>query len=192
MIYLEIFLSYLQIGFFSIGGGYAALPMVSSIVLDQRGWLSLQEFADMVTLSVMSPGTVAVNTATFVGFKLGGVFGAIVAVVGCMLPAFVIIILLSYLLERYSHLVFIDGIMGGIRPAVTGLIASAALSILFLSLFHTKTVHTIRSVDIVAVMIAVLSFFFARQRKTNPVLIILGAGVIGMVLYYLQTALFVA
>jgi len=121
-----------------------------------------------------------------VGFKLGGVPGAVVAVVACMLPAFFIIMLLSYLLNKFSHLAVVDGIMSGIRPAVTGLIASAALAILFLAFFQTKVLRDIRSVDVIAVVIAAGSFVLARWKKINPVLIILGAGVVGLGLYYLE------
>ncbi|NMC56281.1 MAG: chromate transporter [Eubacteriaceae bacterium] len=79
MIYLKLLWCYIQIGLFSIGGGYAALPMISSIVVDQKGWLSLKEFADMVTISIMAPGTVSLNTASFVGFKVGGLMGSVIS-----------------------------------------------------------------------------------------------------------------
>lgn len=189
MIYLQLFLSYFQIGLFSIGGGHAALPMVSSMLVDQRGWLTLKEFADMVTISIMAPGTVALNTATFVGFKMGGLLGAIVAVLSCILPAFVIIIILSYLFKKYCNLPVVNGILNGVRPAVTGLIASAGLTILFLALFDTRVITEIKSIDIIALFIAIVSFIMLKWKKLNPVLVIFIAGAMGIAAYGLQNIL---
>ncbi len=186
MIYLQLFLSYLQIGLFSIGGGHAALPMVSSMLVDQRGWLTLKEFADMVTLSIMAPGTVALNTATFVGFKMGGPLGAVISVISCILPAFIIVIILSYLFKKYCELPLINGILSGVRPAVTGLVASAGLTILFLALFDTRVITEINSIDIVALLIAIISFIMLKWKKLNPVLVIFMAGAMGVLAYGIQ------
>ena len=86
MIYLELFWSFFQVGLFSIGGGYAAMPLIQAQVVDQHGWLSLSEFIDVITISQMTPGPIGINSATFVGIKIAGIGGALVATLGCVLP----------------------------------------------------------------------------------------------------------
>ena len=87
MIYLQLFLSFLQIGMFSFGGGYAAMPFIQDQVVNLHHWLSLSEFTDLITISQMTPGPIAVNSATFVGLKIAGFLGAVVATLGCILPS---------------------------------------------------------------------------------------------------------
>lgn len=183
MIYLKLLWAYLQIGLFGIGGGYAALPMVSQIIVDQRAWLSLREFADMVTISIMAPGIFTLNTAAFVGFKVGGIFGGVVSTIACILPGFVIILIYSYLYKKYNNLPAVNGALFGIRPAVTGLVASAGLYILFLSVFNTREFSQIQSVDIISVFIVIISFVFLKWKKLNPILVIFIAGFIGVFAY---------
>ena len=95
MIYLQLFLSFLQIGAFSFGGGYAAMPLIQSEVVTRHGWLGMSEFTDLITISQMTPGPIAINSATFVGIKIAGVPGAVIATLGCILP--------SCLLSRELH-----------------------------------------------------------------------------------------
>ena len=87
MIYLQLFLSFLQVGMFSVGGGYAAMPLIQSQVVEQHGWLTMQEFTDLITIAEMTPGPIAVNSATFVGLRIAQVPGAIIATLGCITPA---------------------------------------------------------------------------------------------------------
>lgn len=95
MIYLQLFISFLQIGMFSFGGGYAAMPLIQGQVVTLHHWLSMEEFTDLITISQMTPGPIAVNSATFVGIKIAGIPGAIVATFGCILPSCVIVTLLA-------------------------------------------------------------------------------------------------
>lgn len=97
MIYLQLFWSFLQIGMFSFGGGYAAMPLIQEQVVNQNGWLSVAEFTDLVTISQMTPGPIAVNSATFVGIKIAGLPGALAATLGCILPSCVIVTGLAYI-----------------------------------------------------------------------------------------------
>ena len=87
MIYLQLFLSFLQVGAFSIGGGYAAMPLIQSQVVTSHGWLTMSEFTDLITIAEMTPGPIAVNSATFVGIRIAGVGGAVIATLGCILPS---------------------------------------------------------------------------------------------------------
>ena len=133
-IYLELLWSFFQIGLFSIGGGYAAMPLIQHQVVDLHGWLNMTQFADIVTISQMTPGPIAINSATFVGTRVAGLSGAIVATVGCVLPSCIIVLFLAFLYERYRGLGVVQGILAGLRPAVVALIASAGLSLLALAL----------------------------------------------------------
>jgi chromate transporter len=96
MIYLEIFLSFFQIGLFSFGGGYAALPLIEAQVLEIHNWLTVEEFADLLTISQMTPGPIAINASTFVGTKIAGLPGAVIATIGCVTPSCIIVLILSY------------------------------------------------------------------------------------------------
>ena len=129
MIYLQLLLSFLQIGLLSIGGGYAALPIIQSQVVDLHHWITMREFADILTISQMTPGPIAINGATFVGTKIAGLPGAIVASVGVVIPSFIIVLTLAFIYYKYRQLDTIQAVLKGLRPAVVALIASAGLSL---------------------------------------------------------------
>ena len=135
MVYIKLFLSFFQVGLFSFGGGFAALPLIQDQVVDVNKWLTLAEFTDLITISQMTPGPIAINAATFVGIRIAGVLGAIISTLGCILPSCIIVSLLGWLYFKYKNLPLMQGILGGLRPAVVALIASAGLSILILSIF---------------------------------------------------------
>ena len=97
MIYLELFISFLKIGAFSFGGGYAAMPLIESEVVSTHHWLSAAEFGDLITISQMTPGPIAINSATFVGIRIAGVFGALAATLGCTLPALILVTVIAWL-----------------------------------------------------------------------------------------------
>ena len=128
MIYLQLFLSFLKIGLFSFGGGYAALPLIQGQVVTAHGWLSTGEFTDLITISQMTPGPIAVNSATFVGIKIAGLFGAFVATLGCITPSCIIVTLLAWLYMKYRNLSAMQQILTSLRPAVVAMIASAGIT----------------------------------------------------------------
>ncbi|NLT13509.1 MAG: chromate transporter [Clostridiales bacterium] len=186
MIYLKLFWAFIQVGLFSIGGGYAALPLIQSQVVDTYGWLDMGEFADIITISQMTPGPIAINTATFTGTRIAGVPGAVVATLGCVLPSFVIVLIFAILYKKYKNLKYVRGVLGGLQPTVVGLIASAGLAIVVYALWNGGNASfSIGSVDLVALGLIAAGIFFVRKFKPNPVLIILGAGIIGGLLYSL-------
>ena len=133
MIYIELFWSFFQVGLFSIGGGLAALPLIQNQVVDLHNWLSLTEFTDLITISEMTPGPIAINSSTFVGTRIAGVPGALIATFGCVVPSCIIVMTLAWLYKKYKNLAVIQGVLEGLRPAVVALIASAGLSILILA-----------------------------------------------------------
>ena len=130
MILLKLFLSFLQIGAFSFGGGYAAMPLIQAQVVIKYGWLTMEEFTNLITIAEMTPGPIAVNSATFVGTKIAGVPGALVATMGCILPSCIIVTLIASLYLKYRNLSLMQGILRSLRPAVVAMIASAGISIL--------------------------------------------------------------
>ena len=103
MIYLQLFLSFLQVGMFSIGGGYAAMPLIQSQVVEKYAWLTMNEFTDLITIAEMTPGPIAVNSATFVGIRIAGFPGAVIATFGCIFPSCIIVSLLAYIYYRYKN-----------------------------------------------------------------------------------------
>ena len=125
MIYLQLFLSFLQIGALSFGGGYAAMPLIQAQIVTEHQWLSMSEFTDLVTIAEMTPGPIAVNSATFVGTKIAGVPGALVATAGCILPACILVTLIAKLYLKYRNIAVLQSVLGSLRPAVVAMIASA-------------------------------------------------------------------
>jgi len=151
MIYLELLWAFIQIGVCSFGGGYASLPLIQSIIVENHGWISSTEFVDITAISQMTPGPVGINAATFVGLRIGGVGGAIVATFGVVLPSCVIILTLAALYKKYSSLRGVQTVLGKVRPAAVSLIAGYGiplmLTVLFgvsifdWSLFHIEWLH---------------------------------------------------
>jgi chromate transporter len=184
MIYIQIFWSFFQIGLFSIGGGYAALPLIQNQVIDVHHWLNLEEFADLLTISQMTPGPIALNASTFVGTKVAGLIGAVIATVGCVTPSCIIVLALSYFYFKYKNLSTIQGILKGLRPAVVSLIASAGVSILLLSLFKTEEV-SLSNINFVSVIFVAVSLFILRKYKVDPIKVMIGTGIAGAIVYSL-------
>ncbi|MGL6197602.1 MAG: chromate transporter [Lachnospiraceae bacterium] len=186
MIYLQLFWSFFQIGLFSFGGGLAAMPLIQSQVVDIHGWLSLTEFTDLITISEMTPGPIAINSATFVGMQIAGIGGAVVSTLGCILPSCIIVSLLAWLYGKYKDLVVIKGVLAGLRPMVVALILSAGLSILVLSFWGLGGfTWDVSAINFIAVVLFLAGLFVLRKFKTNPIFIMLGCGVIGGVFYLL-------
>lgn len=179
---LQLFWSFFQIGLFSIGGGYASLPLIEHQVVDVHGWLTASQLTDIVTISQMTPGPIALNAATFVGTRIGGLPGAIVATLGCVLPSCIIVLALAWVYTKYKDLGLLRGILAGLRPAVVALIASAGLTILISALFVNDVLpHALSDVDGIAVVLFVLSLVILRKWKPDPILVMVGSGVIGAI-----------
>ena len=190
MIYLQLFLSFFQIGLFSFGGGYAAIPLIQQQIVDLHGWLSMEAFTDLITISEMTPGPIAINSATFVGLQVAGLPGALMGTLGLVMPSCLIVSLLSYLYKRYRDMSVMQGILGGIRPAVVAMIASAGVSILITAVWpNGLTAAWLSQIDIVAVIIFALSLVALRIWKPSPILIIVCSGAVGIILHLLGVSL---
>ena len=181
MIYLQLFLSFLQIGLFSIGGGYAAMPLIQNQVVELHPWLSMQEFTDLITIAEMTPGPIAVNSATFVGIRIAGLPGAIVATLGCITPALFLVSLLAWVYEHYKNLSVLQNVLACLRPVVVALIAGAGFSILKLVLFGDSA-PAWSSLNWPLGLVSLAAFFALRRFRTNPILTMLCCGAAGLVL----------
>ncbi|HJD22493.1 MAG TPA: chromate transporter [Candidatus Gemmiger faecigallinarum] len=186
MIYLELFWSFFQVGLFSIGGGYATMPLIQHQVVELHPWLTMTQFADIITISQMTPGPIAINSATFVGIRVAGIPGALVATIGCILPSCVIVTALAYVYYRFKGLTMVQGILSGLRPAVVAMIASSGVSLLILAFYGQNQLPAdLLSVDWIAVLLFAAAFFVLRKWKTDPIWVMIGAGVGGVLLYSL-------
>ena len=174
MIYLQLFLSFLQIGMFSFGGGYAAMPLIQGQVVTAHHWLSMEEFTDLITISQMTPGPIAINSATFVGTKIAGTGGALAATFGCILPSCVLVTLLARLYLRCRSLTVLQDILGTLRPAVVAMIASSGVLILIHALWERQI--SLSGTNWVMLALFAVSLLLLRKTKLNPILVMLLAG----------------
>ncbi len=184
MIYLQLLWSFFQIGLFSIGGGYATMPLIQHQVVDLHGWLTMTQFSDIITISQMTPGPIAINSATFVGIQVAGIPGALVATLGCVIPSCIIVTTLAYVYYRYKGLTMVQGVLSGLRPAVVAMIASSGVSLLLLAFYSTSGVPADwAAIDWRAVLVFAAAFFILRRWKSDPIWVMAGCGLAGVVLY---------
>lgn len=190
MIYLELFLTFLQIGSVSFGGGYAMISLIREKVL-MHGWLTEEELLNMIAVSESTPGPIAVNMATFVGSTQGGMLGSFLATLGVVLPSFVIILIIAALIRNLLKYKGVQAVLGGIRPCVVGLILATALTMLMSTLLAFKTVDStvipdIRGLIIFAIITATATASKKiRKKPLSPILLILISAGLGMLTYSL-------
>src|SRR5699024_6322295 len=175
MIYLQLFVSFLQIGLFSFGGGYAAMPLIHHQVVTQHGWLSMSEFTDLITISQMTPGPIAINSATFVGVKIAGIWGAAVATLGCILPSCIIVTVIARLYLKYRNMAMLQGVLNSLRPAVVAMIASAGISVLLSALWGGAGI-SLAGTNWTLAAIFILCLVFLQKGKWNPIAVMVLAG----------------
>lgn len=184
MILFQLFWSFFLVGLFSFGGGYAALPLIQHQVLEIHKWLTPSEFMDVLTISQMTPGPIAINASTFVGTKTAGLAGAIAATAGCITPSCIIVLILAALYYKYKGLSMVQGIIKGLRPAVVALIASSGLSILITVLMNGEKLSlSPTDLNLAAAALFAVSLFLLRKFKLNPIIVMLISGAAGIVVY---------
>ncbi len=182
MIYLELLLTFFKIGLFTVGGGYAMLPIMQDEIV-KRQWLRADEFIDIIAIAEMTPGAIAVNTATFVGFRMAGVLGSVTATAAIALPSLFIIIMLAAFWERHREHSWMKGLFSGIRPAVAGLIAAAAFFIGRTALLMPPPDAASSGLDIRSAAIALAAFCAVRFFRVNPIRTIAVSAVVGLVVF---------
>lgn len=176
MIYLQLLISFFQVGMFSIGGGYAAIPLIQDEVVTRHEWLTMKEFTDLVTIAEMTPGPIAVNSATFVGIKIAGPAGALAATFGCILPALLLVSVLSFAYNRYKNISVIQNSMTCLRPVIAGLIAAAGSSFLVRAVFNNELI-SFSTVNWAGAAVFGGAFVMIRKYKRNPVTVMLLSGI---------------
>lgn len=169
MILLQLFAAFFEIALFSVGGGYAAMPMIRSQVVQAHGWMQMSEFADLLTIAEMTPGPIQLNAATFAGMRVAGIPGALCATLGVVTPSLLLVSLLSVLYRRYRSLAVIQGVLGFLRPVVVALIASAGLDVLTLVLFGGQEITMqsfLQDFRPLGAGLFLLALFLLRRKKS--------------------------
>lgn len=189
MIYLKLIWSYLKIGLFGFGGGYAMLALIESEIVGQ-GWITRQMFTDIVAISQMTPGPIGINSATYIGFVtpgnvdpafgniIWGILGSILCTVVVVVPSYLMVLYTSHFIARHKNSIAIKGIFAGIRPVCVGLIASSALLLMNQENFGAEAYNIIWSV-----IICIISFCLVYFAKLHPILVITIAGLAGLIIY---------
>lgn len=175
---LQLFIAFLQIGAFSFGGGYAAMPLIQEQIVNNYGWLTMSDLTDLITISEMTPGPIAVNTATFVGNNIAGVPGALFATFGCILPSCVFVTFFAYLYNKYRKMRLLQGILSSLHPAVIAMIFSAGLRILIPTLFTSGTISFLTgNFQIHMFILFLVALFLLMKLKWNPILVMILSGI---------------
>ena len=182
MIWLQLFYVYLKIGIFGFGGGYAMLSMIQVDVVDRYGWISSQEFTDIVAISQMTPGPIGINSATYIGYSVIhnagysqgiAVLGSLLTTFAVCLPSFLLVLAISAAFARYKNNKYVTAAFLGLRPATVGLIAAAALMLM----------NSQNFIDYKSFLIFATAFVLSWKFKLHPILLIILAGVAGLLLY---------
>lgn len=171
-IILKLYFSFLKIGAFSFGGGYAMLPFIEREIVKNNNWISMPEFMDIIGISQMTPGPVAINSATFVGYKMYGVLGSIAATLGVVTTSFILVSIISKALNKFKESVIVKSALLGMRPVLIALIISAFLELAKQSYLDVKSV-------IITLIIGGLLL----SKKIHPILVIVIAGILGIIFY---------
>lgn len=183
MIWLELFYVYIKIGLFGFGGGYAMLSLIQAEVVDKYNWITLQEFTDIVAISQMTPGPIGINSATYIGYtaihNAGystsiSILGSALATFAVCLPSFILVLIISYYFTRVKNNKFVTAAFVGLRPATVGLIAAAALMLM----------NDENFIDYKSYIIFGAAFLLTWKLKVHPILMILLAGIAGLILYW--------
>lgn len=187
MLLLKLFFAFIQVGMFSVGGGYAAIPLIQEQIVNIYGLMTMEEFTDLITVAEMTPGPISINSATFVGMRLAGIPGVLICSIGCIIPSFCICLILAHFYYKYRSVSGVQVVLGALRPAVVALIGSAGASILILGLFGTDLQNVVLSnIRYVELGIFVVALFILRKFKSSAISIILGSGVVGTLIYALM------
>lgn len=183
MIWLQLTYVYLKIGLFGFGGGYAMLSLIQAEVVDRYGWISSQEFTDIVAISQMTPGPIGINSATYIGYTAihnagfsteMSILGSVIATLSVCLPSFILVLLVSYSFAKFKNNRYVAAAFTGLRPATVGLIAAAALMLM----------NDQNFIDYKSYLIFAVAFLLTWKGKLHPILTICLAGIAGLLLYW--------
>lgn len=187
MIYIKLFLSFFKIGLFTIGGGLAALPLLQEAAISNN-WVSSEDFFHMVAVSESTPGPIGINMATYVGFETAGLIGGCIATLGMVMPSLIIIILIAKYFMHFHEKKIVQAGFLGLRPAVTGLIATAAFQVLTITLIQVPENFTLKdlgniTIDYKAIILFIIISLGFYKLKWHPIIFILLGAIAGIFLF---------
>ena len=177
---IEIFLAFIRIGALAFGGAYAAMPLIEQEIVDRTGWMTFTEFSDLIAIDELTPGPIIINSATFIGMKLGGIPGAIAATLGSILPACIVSIILFNLYKKYKTIPLISEMMNCLKSMSVAMILSTVLKIFLTAVFGNEI--ALANINVFALVMIVVAFITIKKTDVNPVIVMLGCGALSMVL----------
>ncbi len=183
MIYLQLFLCYLKIGFFGFGGGYTMLSLIHHEVVVQRAWISSAALSDIIAISQMTPGPIAINSATYIGYTIAGFWGSVVATISVCLPSLTLMVLITRFFLRLKNSRYMECVMTAMRPSIIGMIAAASLLLIFPEDSASANMIDLWSWGLFA------AAFVASLKKVNPIQLIIFSAIAGIAIYYLPTVI---
>ncbi len=189
MIYLQLFLTFLKIGAFTFGGGYAMLPLMKQEVL-LNAWMSEEQLLNFIAVAESTPGPVAINMATYIGVQTGGLFGAFVATLGVVLPSFVVIMLVAKFYEKYKNSFIVKNCLKGLRPAVIGLMSSAVITLGLGVLFPSGLSAVAFDFSFFASVVVFAIIVYLAFKKVSPIMLIMLSAVLGIAFGYAEKLIF--
>ena len=185
MIYLQLFLEFLKVGLFTVGGGLASLPFLYDIS-DKTGWFTHAQLADMIAISESTPGPIGINMATYVGFTSAGVLGSVLATLGFIIPSIIIASIVSKFLKKFNENKFVKGAFYGLRAVSVALICSALVSVIKISLINVplfqETGNFFDLISIPGILLAIVCWFVLKKKNPHPVVILGMSAVAGILL----------
>lgn len=191
LILIRLFLLFIKVALFNFGGGFAMIPLISA-ELEQYQWLTSQEFMNIIAISQMTPGAIAINTSTFVGFRVAGIFGAIVSTLAIPLPSTILVIFLYPVLDKNKNHPLVKMVFYGLRPVVAGLIVAAVFFVGNTALISSGFIdesfieiikNPLQSINFGSVAIVIVGFILITKTKINPILLMLLAAIVGILIF---------
>lgn len=171
-ILIRLYLAFLKIGTFSFGGGYAMLPFMQKEIVENHSWISMSEFSDIIGISQMTPGPVAINSATFVGYKVGGIIGSAMATIGVVTTSFILVSIINKVLNKFKESIVVKSMLAGMRPILIALIIYAFIDLAKESYMDFKSI-------IITIIIGIILL----SKKVHPILVIVIAAILGLIFY---------
>lgn len=186
MIYINLIFTFLKIGAFTFGGGYAMLPLIRASITENN-WMDDDQILNFIAVSESTPGPFAINVSTYVGMEAGGIFGSVLATLGVVLPSFIIILIVAKLYDKFKTNKYVQGAMSGLKPAVIGFIATAVLSTGITVFFPTGIkLEVMGTFAFITSVIIFVSMLILALKKVHPIIIIGISAAAGIAYGYLQ------
>lgn len=177
----ELYLSFFQIGSFSFGGGLAALSLLHQVIIEQNAWLTMEDFGNLVSIAEITPGPIAINSASFVGMKLGGIVGTVIATLGFITPSVIIISILAYIYTKYHDLQVVKDVLKFLRLTVVALLATAGLKISKHAFFAEANQISLEALNYVNFLLFLIAFLLIRKKLIKPIYAILTCGLVSVI-----------